>query len=1034
MGLIVGIGASAGGLSAFTSFFANMPTDGGMAFVLVQHLAPDHRSMLADILGKVTAMKVVEAEDGMPVAANAVYVIPPNATLTFKAGRLRVSRPAPPREHRRPIDTFFFSLAQDQGENAVCIILAGTGSDGTLGLKAIKENGGLTLAQAEYDHMAMSGMPHSAAATGLVDAVMAVEDMPAKLLSYKGHLLVVAPVKGEDGTRQDMAAHLKTISKLLHTRIGHDFSMYKENTLIRRIQRRMQVLQIDKVPAYITLLKKEPDQLELLFREFLIGVTHFFRDPQAFEALERIAIPKLLEDKGASDAIRIWVPGCSTGEEVYSIAILAKEEAERRGIASRIQIFATDIDDRAVAIARAGRYQKVSGVSEERLNRWFTKDGDEHCPLKEIRELCVFSPHSVVKDPPFSKLDLISCRNMLIYMNADLQDRVLRSFHYALKPNGILFLGPSEGATRLNSAFKTLDKKHRVFERVDAKVILPELSISADRPPRHPSTAAGFSPGEDRIERNARRALEQYSPVYVVVDEQHDIVRFSGGEVGHYLEPSSGTASLNLFGLLRKALRPSVRAAIQTMLTTKRAVVNENVALRIDGKSRAVTVIVTPIAGGFCVVAFQGSRVASMGNAAVTPGVHPNAGTEALEHELRTTKTQLQSTIDELETTAEEMKSAAEEYQSVNEELQSSNEELETAKEEMQSVNEELHTVNAEMTAKNETMTLLNSDLKNLLDSTDIATIFLHNDLRIKSFTSGMTDIFHLRDADRGRPVTEIVTLLNYSELQDDVRKVLRDLAVLEKEVRVGEEGMTFIMRIHPYRTVDNVIDGVVITFVDISERKKAEEHTALLMGELDHRVKNILSIVSAVVKQTLKTSTSPESFMISMEGRVAAISRAHGVLTRNGGQDEALLHDLITTELAPYDRRGNNLEVTGPDIALTPKASLAIAMAVHELCSNAAKYGALSTSSGRLTVRWEIIGGASAWTLKLVWTEAGGPTVAEPTRQGFGTTLIERGLAHEFDATVTREFLALGLRCTIDIPLTAEVGHARLPRERSDA
>ncbi len=979
-------------------------------------------------------MKVVEAEDGMSVIANTVYVIPPNATLTIKGRRLRVARPAPPREHRRPIDTFFFSLAEDQGENAVCVILAGTGSDGTLGLKSVKEHGGLTLAQAEHDHMAMSGMPHSAAATGLVDEVMAVEDMPAKLVAYKSHLLTVAPNKGEDGTRQDLAAYLATSGRMLHAKNGHDFSRYKENTLVRRVQRRMQILQIDKVPAYIALLEEKPDQLELLFREFLIGVTQFFRDPKAFETLERIAIPKLLENKGASDAIRIWVPGCSTGEEVYSIAILVKEVSERLGIAPRIQIFGTDIDDRAVAFARAGRYRKLSGVSTQRLARWFADDGDEHCLVKEIREVCVFSPHSVIKDPPFSKLDLISCRNLLIYMNPELQDRVLRSFHYALRPSGILFLGPSEGATRLSLAFVALDKKHRIFERLDSKVLLPELSPSADKrqPPR---PAMSGIPGHDRIDRNARRALEPYSPVFVVANQNQDIVRFSGGELGHYLEPSSGAASLSLFGLLRKALRPAVRAAVTTMLATKQAVVHDDIPVTIDGRSRLITMIVSPIAGELFVVAFQDSRVAGVMGHAAGIGEHPDANTQALEHELRTARSQLQSTIDELETTGEEMKSAAEEYQSVNEELQSSNEELETAKEEMQSVNEELHTINAEMTAKNEMMTLLNSDLKNLLDSTDIATIFLHNDLRIKSFTSGMTGIFHLRDADRGRPVTDIVTLLDYTELQKDVRTVLQNLEVLQKEVRVEKEGgMTFIMRIHPYRTVDNVVDGVVITFVDISERKKAEEHTALLMGELDHRVKNILSIVSAVVKQTLRTNTSPEAFTASVEGRIAAISKAHGQLTRHGGYDGAMLRNLIATELLPYDRMGDNIELTGPDVELTPKACLAMAMAVHELCSNAVKYGALSTSSGRLVVQWSILETAAKRSLNLVWTETGGPPVAEPSRRGFGTTLIERSLAHVFDASVKREFLAVGLQCSIEIPMTAEVGQARLSEEGKGA
>jgi len=431
--LIVGLGASAGGLIAFQTFFENMPVDTGMAFVLVQHLSPDHKSALADILSKITAMRVIETEGGETVAGNQVYVIPPDATLTIENGMLWVARPAPPRERRRPIDTFFDSLAHDQGEKAVCIILSGTGSDGALGLKAIKESGGLTLAQAEFDHSAMSGMPQSAAATGFVDEVLPVEKMPEKLLDYQQHLRSVASKKDSDGTRDDMTEHLAKISTLLRARLGHDFSKYKEKTMARRIQRRMQVLQIDAVPAYIARLREEPLQLELLFRELLIGVTQFFRDPNAFAALQT-HIPGLLENKGTDDPLRIWVPGCATGEEVYSIAILVKEAIEKRGQALKVQVFGTDIDESAMVFARSGRYRKTTGLSPERIERWFIEEGEEVCPVKEIREMCVFSTHSIVKDPPFSKLDLISCRNVLIYMEADLQERVLRTFHYALKP------------------------------------------------------------------------------------------------------------------------------------------------------------------------------------------------------------------------------------------------------------------------------------------------------------------------------------------------------------------------------------------------------------------------------------------------------------------------------------------------------------------------------------------------------------------------------------------------------------------------
>ena len=829
--LIVGIGASAGGLDAFKAFFKNMPADTAMTFVLIQHLSPEHKSLLADLLGKVTAMPVIEAENNTTMASNSVYIIPPDATLTLKQRRLLVVKPAPPRERRRPIDTFFSSLADEHGENAVSIVLSGTGSDGSLGLKTIKERGGLTFAQAEFDHHAMSGMPHSATATGFVDEVMRVEDMPAKLVEYQRHLTNIADTKDADGTRLDATPHLDKISALLRARVGHDFSKYKEKTVVRRIQRRMQVLQIDTVEAYVARLKEDPHQIELLFRELLIGVTQFFRDPNAFSALETTVIPKLLENLGADDQVRIWVPGCATGEEVYSIAILIKKALEGRDAVPTVQIFGTDIDERAVAVARSGRYRRITGILPDHLARWFAEEGDEHCPIKAIRDMCVFSIHSVVKDPPFSKLNLISCRNLLIYMDGDLQDRVLRTFHYALKPNGILFLGPAEGVSHQAKLFDALDKKHRIFQRRDSAGVLPALtpSPSPSLPvrTRNREEAPAVAPGADRIERSARRIAEKHSPAYLVVDKHHEIVRFSGGEAGRYLEPSAGAASLNLFDILRKALRPVVRAGLQAALATKEPVEQDDVPLKIDGKIQSVTVIVEPIEergidGGLCVVVLKSARVRPERSAKALADAERD-GLGAMEHELRTTKTQLQSTIDDLEISNEEMKSATEEYQSVNEELQSSNEELETSKEEMQSINEELQTVNAEMSGKNDTLTRLNSDLKNLLDSTEIATIFLDNDLCIKNFTPAIMDIFHLRDSDRGRPVTDIANLLSYADMEEDARKVQRRLSIVEHEVQLKDSRMTFVMRILPYRTVDNVIDGVVITFIDITARKQAE-------------------------------------------------------------------------------------------------------------------------------------------------------------------------------------------------------------------
>jgi len=839
--LIVGIGASAGGLDAFKSFFANTPVDTGLAFVLVQHLSPDHKSLLAELVGRTTPMSVIEAVDGMQVAANGVFVIPPDATMTIKGGRLEVIRPAPPRDRRRPIDTFLQSLAEDQGENAVGVILSGTGSDGALGLAAIKEKGGLTLAQAEFDHHALPGMPQSATSTGQVDDVLAVEAMPARIVAHRDHLSGVAGKKDGEGTRTDAASALAVIMGALRARSGHDFAQYKEKTLLRRLQRRMQVLQLDSPAAYIARLREQPEELDLLFRELLIGVTQFFRDPAAWDALASSAIREMVSGKGADDDIRVWVPACATGQEAFTLAILIREAMDARRPKPKVQIFGTDIDERAIAIARAGRYRApVAGLSAERAQRWFSKDGDGCCVVPEIREMCVFSAHSVIKHPPFSKLDLISCRNLLIYLDADMQDRVMRTFHYALKAGGRLFLGPSESVTRATRLFGAQDKKHRIFQRRDIEgPSLPDVSGGGRRLEISPARAAQ-GPSDDRIDKTARRIMEKYYPPHVVIDGRDQIVSFSGAEMGRYLEPSPGAPSFALYDILRKTLRPAVRAAVKEARAAKGPVRHENMPARIDGHLRMVTLIAEPMAdrgaeAGLMILAFQDAGAGSLGGAGARSDRASSDAMASLEQELGATRTQLQSTIDELETANEEMKSSNEEYQSVNEELQSSNEELETSKEEMQSVNEEIQTINAEMASKNELLTILNSDQKNLFESSEIATLFLDQHLKVRNFTPGVTDIFHLRETDIGRPITEIAGRLDYDEMQRDVETVLRKLAVVERQVALKDAGMTFILRIRPYRTVDNVIDGVVLTFVDITERQAAQE--AVLASEARFRM-----------------------------------------------------------------------------------------------------------------------------------------------------------------------------------------------------
>ncbi len=1145
-GLIVGIGASAGGIDALRTFFSKVPAASGMAFVVVQHLDPNYDSSLVSIIASRTAMSVRLAEDRAALAPDQVYVIPPDAILTISDGLLRLARPAPPAARRVSVNTFLTSLAEDQGENAVGIILSGFGSDGALGIAAIKEHGGLTLSQAEFDHHAKQGMPSSAASGGFVDHVLEVEDMAQALLDYLQHKATCDAHKGPDGIRQDLPSKLSEICAVLRSKLGRDFSDYKAGTLMRRIQRRMHVLQTDEVGDYVEQLRTQPHEAEKLFREMLIGVTRFFRDREAFDALETKVMPLLLADAGNADPIRVWVPGCATGEEAYSVAILLKEGLTRSGSHRQVQVFATDLDDRAIAFARSGLYPAsiASDLTTKRLASCFVKEDGSYRVAKDIREVCLFSTHDLVKDPPFSRIHLVCCRNLLIYFEPSLQQRVITTFHYALRPGGHLFLGPSESLASQAHLFAHLDKRQRLYTKRDAPSGFPSflLSRTADMAPR--PTVRGVS---DDIDRQAARAMAPYAPAFFVVSRQHDILRFSG-QTAKFVQPATGVATLNLFTLLHTDLRAAVRSALKESGATGQRVMHEKLSFETEERYDLVNLIVEPIGGagdeGLFVVAFQD---AGPGKAVLRPleGVHEgDEAFQALSREVVSLKDRLRDVSEELEAAGEELQSSNEEYLSVNEELQSANEELVTSKEELQSLNEELQTINAELNNRNDSLVQSNSDLANLFDSTSIATLFLDRDLRIRRFTPRVLDIFNLRDGDEGRPISDIVSHLTRDGLGQDVQHVLRTLIPREREVTVADGRSSYLMQVRPYRDLNNVIDGVVITFVDLSERKTheqaqaslaaivdssqdaiigyhldgtvkswndgatrlfgtlaaeavgqpmpalvkqaqpwdwpsmlasmqrgeqlpmfecagigelgqrievsvtlspvreaggrlagvslvardisarkaAEQRATLLLGELDHRVKNILAIVSSVIAQTLKTTTSPEAFAVEVDGRIQAIAKAHSLLTQSG-HGEVSLRAILETELAPYDRSDGHVAVEGLDIALTPRAGLALAMALHELASNAVKYGALSAASGKLAIRWNVSRDADVATLLLAWTEAGGPAVSVPKRRGFGTTLIERTLAHELDAEVDREFAAGGLRCTISMPFNDEIG-----------
>jgi len=871
--LTVGIGASAGGLQAFTSFLEALPSDTGMAFVLVQHLDPAHRSLLVELLAKQTAMPVVEATDGMMLAPDTVFVIPPDATMTLLDGALVVSRPAPPRAARHPIDSCFISLARDRRRYAVAIVLAGLGGDGSLGLAEIKQHGGLVLAQAGEDGRALAGMPHSAVATGLVDQLLAVDAMPARLLAYQAALRRGPAEAGEGGDAMPASGQFAELCTLLRNRTGHDFSQYKQATLQRRIQRRMQALGVTSVAGLLDLLRRDPRQLDRLFHDMLIRVTQFLRDPAAFQVLRETVLPKLLAGKGAADSVRIWVPGCASGEEAYSLAILLRELLDHQSYAPKVQIFATDVDEDAIAIARGGRYpnQALARLTLEQRARWFIDDGSDARTARvipRIREMCVFSVHNLARDPPFSHMDLISCRNLLIYLGPELQDRILRGFHYALNPDGVLFLGPSESVTRGGGLFVDLDKRRRIFRRSAQPPVSAALRF-ADPASVPPSPLADLArPAgsvEDAIDRRARRALEPFSPAYVVINRAHDIIRFSGGSTARFLEPSPGVASLNLFGFLRKPLRPAVRNAVQRVTEGREAMVAERLVLPVDGHSRVIAMNVIPFADNrngrdLYVVAFQDTGLDRVrgGGARPAPMAFPagvaEPGTGApheLMDELKATRNQLITTVTELETANEELRSSNEEYQATNEELQATNEELETAKEEMQSVNEELQTINAELATKNDQFARLNNDIQNLMDSTQIATLFLDSNSCVTRFTPRVTELFRLRDVDIGRPIADIASPLGYTTMAADVTAVLDGQEIVERELRPVRGSATFLMQIRPYRTLNKVAEGVAVTFVDISASKRLEAELSALNQILQRRVTELEATGRALAEQT---------------------------------------------------------------------------------------------------------------------------------------------------------------------------------------
>ncbi len=834
---IVGLGASAGGLDALQQFFAHVPPASGLAYVVVQHLDPTHKAMLAELLQRATAMPVREASEAMRVQADTVYVIPPNSELSVAQGMLHVAVPLQPRGLRLPIDVLFSSLARAQGDRAVGVVLSGMGSDGTLGLLAIRSQGGLTLAQ-QPDTAQFDSMPRAAITAGWVDIVAPVAELPQRILRVAAPRSSAPAVPAAAGIPAEQA--LGAILGLLRERSKHDLSLYKPSTLLRRIDRRLAVHRLDTLVDYETFLQRNPQELDLLFNEMLIGVTSFFRDPAVWQELQATVMPALLERSVEAGPLRAWVVGCSTGEEAYSLAMVFQEALdalpERAG--RTLKIFATDLSADAIVFARRGQYaaKSVADIAPERLARFFSAQGDGFQVGTVIREMVLFAQHDVILDPPFTKLDLLSCRNLLIYFNAPLQRRLVPLFQYSLRPGGVLVLGASETVGSARSLFVPLSAKSRLYRRGDNAADAAAVNFPIQR--RLPTRAPAQEPNVPQTSTQPvnlqsladHLLLQVYSPPAVLVNQQGDIVYISG-RTGRYLEPAAGKANWNIHVMARPGIRTQLAVALRSAVQDGKPI--ELHGLRIDGD--AVHVLDVTLQAVHEPRALEGMVMIVFRDVAPVPAAKARrrrpAGAPDLalademvrvQAEIQALREEMRASEEERQAANEELQSTNEELQSANEELQSTNEELTTTKEEAQSMNEELQTINSELQSKLEDLALAQADMQNLLNSTDIATLFLDNALNVRRFTEQITRIIQLRESDVGRPLSDLASTLTYPALLADVKETLRTLAACQKEI-AATDGRWFSVRIMPYRTLANVIQGAVITFVDITAAKQLE-------------------------------------------------------------------------------------------------------------------------------------------------------------------------------------------------------------------
>jgi two-component system CheB/CheR fusion protein len=1145
--LIVGIGASAGGVEALQAFFDALPAETGAAFVVVEHLDPQSHSELSSILAARTPMPVVQVERTEKLEPNHVYVIAPGRRLLISGEEISSADFGEPRGRRAPIDFFFRSLAGEQS-NGFAVILTGAGSDGTLGARALKEAGGVILVQ-DPDEAEYPSMPRAAIAAGAADFILPVRELAmrlAEILRSKG-------ITSRTGSGSFDEELVRRILADIRVRTGRDFTKYKRSTVTRRIARRMQVTRTDDLGHYYEFLRGHEDEAQALLGDLLISVTTFFRDSEAFEALKSQVMPRIFEGKGQADLVRVWVPGCATGEEAYSIAIMLLEEAGRHAIRPAIQVFGSDLDTRALAIAREGIYPAAieADVSEERLRRFFSREGDHYRVLRELRNIIVFATHDLLKDPPFSRIDLISCRNVLIYLDQELQPQALNTFHYALNAGGFLFLGPAESADSPPGLFRTIDRKACIYQSTaqpdDKPRLLPRLLGHMTVPEHRASLPAGpFSPRAALSQAALhRQALEMVAPPNVLIDQTHRVVHLSE-HAGRYLQPPGGLMTDDIVELVRPELRLELRSALNRAFEHGQSTLTLPVLVSFNGAPHPVHLQVKPVveednaAPRNAVVMFIEGEAIEQPPA---PG-GPTATNDMmlrLQEELQLTQARLKMALEESESANEELRTANEELQSINEEYRSTSEELETSKEKLQSINEELQTVNSELQSNLEAVSRAHSDLQNLMAATDFGILFLDSGLRIKRFTDQVTKLITITSSDEGRPIADFAHQLEYDDLVKEAENVLAHLTPVRREIR-GHNDRWYDVRLRPYRTIDDKVDGVVIAFVDITEhrlvaealrererqlreqkslvdlsrepilmwdfdggvlewnrgceelygysreevigkqkhevlgtegagfsfaevraklledgswsgeltqrakdghllnvesriqlqsvdghrlvlesirditeRKAMEARQRLLLRELSHRVKNTLTVVQAISHQSLRSSHSAEEFVARFDGRLSALASAHNLLVESNWRG-ADLGALAREQLKPYVPEDTaRWKIEGEPVLLPPDLATPFGLVLHELATNAVKYGALAHPNGMLNLTWDLSSRNNKRVLTVVWQEKDGPSAELPAEAGFGTALIDNAIRA---AVVKREFGPDGLLCTIEVPL----------------